>query len=941
MARIPLVTATQDARSGRSTGGIGGRLASASAFGGDIAGGLSDLASGIDQVGAGLDAQNKKRQRETVANKVAQADFTRRELELRNEVGPDAAGYQERTLEEYEAFVDEQAEGIEDDTARQEFKRTMMANRNSVSSRAAQYEVGTRAEYSKDQANQSITTLQNQIRTSPDQYDTLVAQGDAVLDTRDDLPASARSAMKQAWRSQAAGARFEAQLGSAATVDDVDAIAADLTTGDKWKGEMSAASYEATMARIGAVRNAINTKADADARAAVETLEARAQDVTSFIDPAELSAVQQVVNKSTNPVTAARLGRIVRDQQIIETTRRATPAQQRQAIMTGKQPSLPPRVNSAVMATSSTTGISQSYLAATVSREYGQYLAGDPDQIDYGRGNAAGDSSATGIGQIIDGTADRVFRSAAFQAASGIDTSRMSQQQIRDLRKNPEAAMFAVATLAKESDSVVRAVTGRPATDAELYMGHFLGAGGLHTLMRGMQENPNQDAVAKFPKAAASNPTVYKNKDGSSKTLQELYNELGRTFPVTDTYIEYGDNQTRTKVLEDTERRLADDPMAFAYSVQTATQSNVFQPGGMAARGEEARSVASYYSIPADQMKPFTKDEAQSITAQLQSSSADEALQIVMSVQALGGDMAKAGMSQIGEDGNVYAYAGGMAMETGQATVASDVVRGQKRIEENPAIADQIGATREELGTAFTQATGAALYDAAPAQRQAIQDAALAHYIETQVARGKAGSFDGRAYEASIQAVMGGAEGSPAVDTVNGEPVALPRGVTGDQVETALQRMTLSDWTSLSVTGQPPRYQDGTVADPQDLADEAVLRAIGGGQYRVGMADGTYLTTGRPGTNGRVEAYIMSLDANAVRKITDRQMFGPDVPSGGVPAQPGSDVTDALPTGGTFGEGNMQAQQDIDRALSDGILSDAEFNALRTKYGAAIESMIE
>ena len=939
MARIPLVTSTEDARSGRSTGSIGGRMASAAAFGGDIAGGLSDLASGIDQVGAGLDAQNKKRQRETVANKVAQADFTRRELELRNEVGPDGAGYQERTLEEYEAFVEDQAEGIEDDTARQEFRRTMLANRNSVSSRAAQYEMGTAAEYSKDQANQSITTLQNQIRTSPDQYDALVAQGDAVLDTRDDLPASARSAMKQAWRSQAAGARFEAQLGGASTVDDVDAIAADLTTGDKWKGEMSAASYEATMTRIGAVRNAINTKADADARAAIETLEARAQDVTSFIDPAELSAVQQVVNKSSNPVTAARLGRIVRDQQIIETSRRATPAQQRQAIMAGKQPSLPPRVNSAVMATSSTMGISQSYLAATVSREYGQYLTGDPDQIDYGRGNAAGASSATGIGQILDGTADTVFRSAAFQAASGIDTSRMSQQQVRDLRKNPEAAMFAVATLAKESDSVVRAVTGRPASDAELYMGHFLGAGGLHTLMRGLQDDPNQDAVSKFPKAAAANPTVYKNADGSSKTLQELYNELGRTFPVTDTYIEYGDNSTRQKVLDDTERRLADDPMAFAYSVQTATQSDVFQPGGMAARGEEARSVASYYSIPADQMKPFTKDEAQAITAQLQSSSADEALQVVMSVQALGGDMAKAGMAQIGEDGNVYAYAGGMAMETGQASVASDVVRGQKRIEQNPAIADQIGATREELGTAFNTATGAALYDAAPAQRQAIQDAALAHYVETNTARGKA--FDPRAYEASIQAVMGGAEGSPAVDTVNGEPVALPRGVTGDQVETALQRMTLSDWTALSITGQPPRYQDGTVADPQDLADEAVLRAIGGGQYRVGMADGSYLTTGRPGSNGRVEAYVMSLDANAVRSITDRQMFGPDVPRGGVPPQPGSEATDAMPTDGTFGEGNMQAQQDIDRALSDGILSDAEFNALRTKYGAAIESMIE
>ena len=278
--------------------------------------------------------------------------------------------------------------------------------------------------------------------------------------------------------------------------------------------------------------------------------------------------------------------------------------------------------------------------------------------------------------------------------------------------------------------------------------------------------------------------------------------------------------------------------------------------------------MADMYALPASESKPFTKDEAAQFKAQLDDSSADEALQLIMSIQEMGRVPAKAAMAQIGEDGNVYAYAGGIALETGQLPVASDVIKGQKRINDNPAIWADVGATKEDMNAAFNAATGAALYDITPAQRQSILDASKAHYIETNTARGK--GWNSNQFTASIQAVMGATNGQPAIDTVNGESTILPPGLDGPTMEAALEVMTVADWTALSVQGLPPKYADGTIADPADLAGEASLRAIGGGQYKVATNDGAYLTTGRRTSSGAAEYFLLQPEARAVQAVLSR-----------------------------------------------------------------------
>lgn len=933
MGRIPTVTSGVSANSLDTNAQIGARRASGDAFGANVGRALQTVGAGIDAAAQGVKEFYGKRAAEDVANKVAQADFTRRELEIRNEVGPDAAGYQERVLEEYDTWVDEQAEEIEDDEARTLFKNRMNARRPSLSSRSAQYEFGTAASNSKEQADMSLIALDNKIRVAPDRYDDFIEEGFAVIDARADIPAHVRNSMKNQWKQGAALSRFEGALEAATTAEDVQAIEDELREGDRdWTQELSSAGMERILGLASSAKTAIVTKADADARAALDTLEKRAADVTSLIPREELQAVQDVVANSNNPVTQARMIRVIRDQELAQQLRKLTPEQQRTVInQRYNAPSLPPRVNNAINHSARMFGVSPAYLASTAQREYGMHLKGD--NIDYGKGNAEGASSALGIMQFLDDTWLGVVRNNAFLQATGLNIAGMSEQELLDLRKDPDIAIMGGAFFTAQNARAARSVLGRPPNDAELYIMHFMGQGGGTRLFRLMQSNPDMSAAHLFPEQAKANPTIFHKKDGSDRTVREVYSTLGAkhaTGEGSETYHQYADRQTANKMLDDTERRLADDPMSFALQAGTAAVGDIFGEGGMAARGEAARSVADYYSIPMEDMKPFTQEEAAALSKQIKEGSADEVLGVVTSVQQMGGEIARAALAQIAVSDDVYGFAGGLQLETGQGAVAADVIRGQKRLEENPAIRSQMGVPDYEIGAAFVSATGGALLDADPGQRQSIMDAAIAHYVETQMARGRADGFDEDLFSRSVQAVLGGREGAPAMEDVNGAMTILPPGVSGASMEAALQNMTLADWAGMSAQGEPPRYITGAVADPETLADEAQLRAIGGGQYRVAVSDGSYLITGRPAANGQLEPFVMVPTADKVKEINDEAARQAAADNAEQVEQDTQDVQD------TIDQIAPQRRSDVpgvDEALEDGVITPEESAALFEKYG--------
>jgi hypothetical protein len=946
-----------------------------------------------------------------VANSVAQADFTRRELEMRNQVGPDAAGYQERVLDEYDQWVDEQAQGIEDDRARAEFTRRMQAARPGLSSRAAQYELGTAAEYSTDEANRSLTALDNRIRLQPDMYDDFVAMGEEVINTRTNVPANVRAGMIERWRQNSAMGRFEGMLESAQTVADIDRVRAELDEdGNPWVERLAPNDLNRLLSTMDTARRSIRTAADAQARAALERLESRAGDPTVIIPEAELRATAALVGQSENPVTVARMARIQRDQALVREYRHSTPAEMRAAGTPLSTDGLAPADRAALSAAGRAYGVSLEYMtrvagagevdiefagntsgagrpdrritdaitASVAAAGYGgyhvqvtsglrpgdhgsQHSAGvaadfaiirpdgsqvawnDPEAraialaaasrgvLGFGAGpnymggnhfhfdlGTGGDIAAARAGVTVwsddpesSGPGAAEWHADLVAAAQNPSAPRVEIGQgfldralatpgVRERLAGDESPPRVVAAYAAAARDQFREVLGRDPSDEELYMAHQFGIGEATQVALGYRDG-DPEAVARYTEAVRDYAGAGPNGGVAASA--------------------YARQERMTAMAADAERRLAADPMTYAAQTGTFTLTPLDGPDGFTTRGEEARRVADYYNIPLDAMQPFTEDEAAAFSERFANGSSDDVLEILTAIQQMGWPVARAAMNQLDDVHDVYAYAGGLQLETGRGAVAADIVRGQRRLEENPDVQRQIGATEQDTSDAFMNATGGALMDAAPDQRQAIMDAALAHYVETSVARGRAGRFDTDMFAASVQAVLGGRQGAPALDEVNGARTVLPPGVSGAEIETAFNNMTVADWASMSEQGLPPRYVTGALAEPDDIAGEATLRAIGGGRYRVALSDGSYLVTGRPGQNGRLEAFVFVPTADRIREVntvaeeraTQReadireQMQRPDV---------------------------SQQVADIQAAMEDGTLTLEEQQLLFSRYGA-------
>ena len=126
-------------------------------------------------------------------------------------------------------------------------------------------------------------------------------------------------------------------------------------------------------------------------------------------------------------------------------------------------------------------------------------------------------------GKII-GSAKGLFQ---FLNATWNDMIKNYAKQYPELHRgpfDPMANAIAGALYAKENVRILRKKK-IPVTGTTVYGAHFLGAGGATKLF---SAPPNALAVRVFPKEAENNPWVFKNKDGSSKTIQEIIDYLYR-----------------------------------------------------------------------------------------------------------------------------------------------------------------------------------------------------------------------------------------------------------------------------------------------------------------------------------------------------------------------------------------------------------------------------
>lgn len=187
------------------------------------------------------------------------------------------------------------------------------------------------------------------------------------------------------------------------------------------------------------------------------------------------------------------------------------------------------RVLTAIKAASDKTGVDFAYLVNKAAQESG-----------FRTEVKAKTSSATGLYQFTEQTWLQMVRDNGGQygvggLASKIETrsdgsltvrDRATRQHILALRKNPELAAAMAAEYASDNKEFLADRVGGTVGRTELYMAHFLGAGGAAEFLQARASNPQAKAASLLPEAAAANRSVFYDETGKARTVSQIYDRF-------------------------------------------------------------------------------------------------------------------------------------------------------------------------------------------------------------------------------------------------------------------------------------------------------------------------------------------------------------------------------------------------------------------------------
>ncbi len=187
------------------------------------------------------------------------------------------------------------------------------------------------------------------------------------------------------------------------------------------------------------------------------------------------------------------------------------------------------RITGAIRGAATATGASFDYLLKTALRESNL----NPDA-------KAPSSSATGLFQFIDqtwlGTLKKAGASLGYgnyansieQTSSGryVVQDPAQRQAIMKLRTDPTAASAMAGAFTSSNAALLSKKLGRPPTDGELYIAHFMGPTGAVRLISAKEASPNATAASMFPRAARVNTSIFYGSKGGARTLSQVYASL-------------------------------------------------------------------------------------------------------------------------------------------------------------------------------------------------------------------------------------------------------------------------------------------------------------------------------------------------------------------------------------------------------------------------------
>jgi hypothetical protein len=193
-------------------------------------------------------------------------------------------------------------------------------------------------------------------------------------------------------------------------------------------------------------------------------------------------------------------------------------------------------VTGAIRQAAQVTGTSFQYLLATAQVESGL----NPQA-------GASTSSARGLFQFVEQTWLGTMKQAGPALGYGQYAAAITQtspghyevknpamrSEILKLRTDPTANAVMAGAFTQANAAALQERLGRSPSEGELYIAHFLGAGGAGKLISAAASDPNASAASSFPNAAKANPSIfYDRSTGAARSLAQVRDVLTARYDV-------------------------------------------------------------------------------------------------------------------------------------------------------------------------------------------------------------------------------------------------------------------------------------------------------------------------------------------------------------------------------------------------------------------------
>ena len=106
------------------------------------------------------------------------------------------------------------------------------------------------------------------------------------------------------------------------------------------------------------------------------------------------------------------------------------------------------------------------------------------------------------------------------------------RRQVLALRDDPAANAAMAGAFTQQNAALLKQRIGRSPSEGELYVAHFLGAGGASQLINLASQNPGATAASAFPNAAKANPSIFYDRQGNARSVAGVYRVLVALYDV-------------------------------------------------------------------------------------------------------------------------------------------------------------------------------------------------------------------------------------------------------------------------------------------------------------------------------------------------------------------------------------------------------------------------